>query len=270
MADKKAALVKALQQLGSSYEELSKAQAEVNDAVREYAAAVDKADDPTEVLALFPNAFGNVQYLTNAGSVPAENGDAPKKRGRAAAKEKKVKDPLAPKRPPSAYIEYQNSVREDFRKQYSDLPYSEVLKKIGLVWQGMTEAEKKPWHEITGEKKHKYLADKNDYEQEQGIAPAAAAEPKLPKKRGRKSNAEKAALAAAAAAAADIPVEDSSNKKKKEKVAAPESETDSDDSDEDSEEDDDTSDEEESEASPAPVPVKVEKKDKHKSKKSKH
>lgn len=72
-----------------------------------------------------------------------ENGDASKKRGRGAAKEKKAKDPLAPKRPPSAYIEYQNSVREDFRKQYSDLPYSEVLKKIGLVWQGMTEAEKK-------------------------------------------------------------------------------------------------------------------------------
>lgn len=69
------------------------------------------------------------------------NGDViPKKRGR---KEKKEKDPNAPKRPPSAYIEYQNSVREDFRKQYSDLPYSEVLKKIGLVWQGMTEAEKK-------------------------------------------------------------------------------------------------------------------------------
>ena len=71
-----------------------------------------------------------------------ENGDS-KKRGRGAGKEKKIKDPLAPKRPPSAYIEYQNSVREDFRKQYSDLPYSEVLKKIGLVWQGMTEAEKK-------------------------------------------------------------------------------------------------------------------------------
>ena len=74
--------------------------------------------------------------------MPQENGDS-KKRGRGAGKEKKTKDPLAPKRPPSAYIEYQNSVREDFRKQYSDLPYSEVLKKIGLVWQGMTEAEKK-------------------------------------------------------------------------------------------------------------------------------
>lgn len=156
-----------------------------------------------------------------------------KKRGRP-GKEKKEKDPNAPKRPPSAYIEYQNSVREDFRKQYSDLPYSEVLKKIGLVWQGMTDAEKKvcsfgrappgepeltrfrlqTWHDITEEKKTKYMADKTAYEGENGVAtPAAPVAPKEPKKRGRKSNAEKAALAAAAAAAADIPVEDSKKKK---------------------------------------------------------
>ncbi|GAA5981554.1 hypothetical protein JCM10908_004150 [Rhodotorula pacifica] len=274
MADKKAALVNALRQLGSSFEQLSKAQALANQAVVEYASALEKTeDDPKDYLATFPNIVGDVSYLSNGvAGLPSPGVEVPKKRGRGAAKEKKVKDPLAPRRPPSAYIEYQNSVREDFRKQYSDLPYSEVLKKIGLVWQGMTEAEKKPWHDITGEKKNKYLADKEGYEQEQGILPAPPAAPKEPKKRGRKSNAEKAALAAAAAAAADIPVDDgASSKKKKEKVVAqPESESEDDDSDDDSSDDDSSSSESESEASPVPVPVKAEKKDKHKSKKSKH
>lgn len=43
-------------------------QAEANEAIREYAAAVDKAEDATDVLALFPNMFGSVSYLTKAGT----------------------------------------------------------------------------------------------------------------------------------------------------------------------------------------------------------
>ncbi|POY71248.1 hypothetical protein BMF94_5560 [Rhodotorula taiwanensis] len=277
MADKKAAVVKALQQLGATFKQLSRAQADANEAVLDYANAIDKADDPSELLASFPNMFGDI--ATNPSAARGTNGDViPKKRGR---KEKKEKDPNAPKRPPSAYIEYQNSVREDFRKQYSDLPYSEVLKKIGLVWQGMTEAEKKAWHDITEKKKHQYLADKTAYEGEHGIAPVLPAPPKEPKKRGRKSNAEKAAMAAAAAAAADIPVVDAKKKKSILPGAPgleadfdydsqqPESESDSDDSDDGEDDDEDTSSESESEASPAPVVAPV-KKDKHKSKKAKN
>lgn len=66
--------------------------------------------------------------------------DGKKKRG--PAKEKKVKDPNAPKRPASAYIEYQNAVRDDFRERHNELPYSDVLKKIGESWASMTDEQK--------------------------------------------------------------------------------------------------------------------------------
>lgn len=65
-----------------------------------------------------------------------------KKRVRGPNKEKKVKDPNAPKRPASAYLEYQNSVRDEYRQQFPDMAYSEVLKKIGATWQSMSDAEK--------------------------------------------------------------------------------------------------------------------------------
>lgn len=61
---------------------------------------------------------------------------------RRSTKEKKVKDPNAPKRPASAYLEYQNSCRESFRQQYPDDTYAEVLKKIGQSWQNLSDAEK--------------------------------------------------------------------------------------------------------------------------------
>lgn len=43
-------------------------QAEANEAIREYAAAVDKAEDATDALAVFPNMFGSISYLTKAGT----------------------------------------------------------------------------------------------------------------------------------------------------------------------------------------------------------
>ncbi|GAA5834839.1 hypothetical protein JCM11251_002039 [Rhodosporidiobolus azoricus] len=289
----KAAVVNALQELSSAYGVLKKAQGHAQEAMSKYAAAINNTNDPSGLLAQFPDVLGAAAAaggVAKAGSPDDVDGEN-KKRKRGPNKEKKAKDPNAPKRPPSAYIEYQNSVRDEFRRQYADLPYSEVLKKIGLVWQGMSESDKKPWQDITDEKKVAYTEKKADYDAEHGGQPPATPvatqeeKPYTGKKRGRKSNAEKAAIAAAEQAAkagttsGDIPVEDPKKEKKAKattpakKVAAPTAEESDDDeesdSDEEDSEEDSEEDESESEPEPEPEPVKA-KKDKHKAKKSKH
>ncbi|GAA5875896.1 hypothetical protein JCM16303_004035 [Sporobolomyces ruberrimus] len=320
MADKRQAVVTALRGLAHSFGELSKAHRTAQSAIHEYSVEIEHSEQPATILNNFPALFGNLEAFdttstTGSKAKPASSSkskatvatiaeeateeDGKKKRG--PAKEKKVKDPNAPKRPASAYIEYQNAVRDDFRERHNELPYSDVLKKIGESWASMTDEQKQPYNDIMERKKSTYLVSKKAYETEHGIvaptpAPAAAAsgEPKeyTGKKRGRKSNAERALIAAAAATEAgrgvspssaaapassskqqaDIPVDAPSTAKK----AAEESDDDSEDSD-DSEDDDSDDDDDSSEASeptppPVVVPAKKDKKakgDKHKSKKSK-
>lgn len=69
--------------------------------------------------------------------------DEPAEPATKAKKEKKIKDPNAPKRPPSAYIEFQNNVRAKFREADPELSYAEVLRKIAAVWGTMSDDEKK-------------------------------------------------------------------------------------------------------------------------------
>lgn len=58
-------------------------------------------------------------------------------------KAKKIKDPNAPKRPASAYLEFQNAVRAQFREADPNLAYSEVLRKIADTWSHMSADDKK-------------------------------------------------------------------------------------------------------------------------------
>jgi hypothetical protein len=73
---------------------------------------------------------------------PASVAATEKKTRKRARKTPKVKDPNAPKRPPSSYLEFQKAVIDDFREQYPELKYQHVMKKIGAAWQGMTDEEK--------------------------------------------------------------------------------------------------------------------------------
>ena len=65
------------------------------------------------------------------------------KKAKKEKKEKKIKDPLAPKRPPSAYLEFQNSVRTQYREAEPETSYQDILRKISSVWSDMPEGEKK-------------------------------------------------------------------------------------------------------------------------------
>jgi hypothetical protein len=67
-----------------------------------------------------------------------------KEEKKALRKERKAnRDPNAPKRPPSAYLLFQNEIREDMRQRYKDLTYSDVLGKISEAWKALTEEQRK-------------------------------------------------------------------------------------------------------------------------------
>ncbi|EKD02756.1 nonhistone protein 6 [Trichosporon asahii var. asahii CBS 8904] len=65
-------------------------------------------------------------------------------------KEKKPKDPNAPKRPPSAYLLFQNDIREEIRQAHPGMPYKEVLSVIANRWKDLDEpARKDAYNEAT-------------------------------------------------------------------------------------------------------------------------
>ncbi|GAA5932364.1 hypothetical protein JCM3775_001203 [Rhodotorula graminis] len=215
-AQKKTAVVNAIQHVASLHKELAKAHKQATVAVLEYAAELEESGADKSALATFPSLFpldeGVVPKKRGRKSVAGEDGDEVDGKKRRAPKEKKVKDPNAPKRPASAYLEYQNSVRDDFRTKYPNDTYAEILKRIGQTWQNLPEDEKAPWHAMTAGKTAMYLDAKSEYEKTDPTkvspaeqdAVAIATEPKA--KRPRKSEA-----------AADIPV-DATPKDKKAKT----------------------------------------------------
>ncbi|ORY69302.1 hypothetical protein BCR35DRAFT_308105 [Leucosporidium creatinivorum] len=293
----------AKQKVIAAYVELAQVLTKASVAITDYATAINVASEPANIAHLVANPpllpfFG----ASAAGALKADSdeevGDG-KKRKRE-KKAKKVKDPNAPKRPASAYLEFQNAVRAQFREADPALPYSEVLRKIADTWSHMSVDDKKHWNDITAAKTVEWEAAKAAYHPAEGAAdiPVASAasgstttvgkdgKEYTGKKRGRKSNAEKAALAAAGGdagvlqALAAEPSKKKSKKEEKEKVVvkAPSSDEDEDDSSDESSSDeddsDDDSDEEEEEEVPAPKPSKSNgkkesKSEKPKSKKSK-
>lgn len=73
----------------------------------------------------------NDRSVVRAGSIDPETGKKKrKKRG-----EGKVKDPNAPKRPMSAYLAWTGDNRASIKEQFPDLPYADLTKKMGEIWQ---------------------------------------------------------------------------------------------------------------------------------------
>ncbi|KDE09608.1 hypothetical protein MVLG_00015 [Microbotryum lychnidis-dioicae p1A1 Lamole] len=287
------------QALANAYVELASSLTRAANAADSYARELGVAATPAQLEALVANPpnlpFYGAKHGSKAaaGSDDEEDGEGKSKKK---LKVKKVKDPNAPKRPASAYIEFQNSVREKFRTAAPEATYQEILRQISGIWQAMPDAEKKHWNDITAEKTLEYEEAKKHYKPVEG-AEAVAALPAVitvgkdgkeytGKKRGRKSNAEKAAEAAhglvdtngnidvatggiLASGSGDKKKTSKSSRKQKDAAPAP-SES------EESEADSDDSSEEEEEVAPPPKKSPVSKKgkalpeEKPKSKKSKH
>ncbi|EUC64980.1 HMG (high mobility group) box protein [Rhizoctonia solani AG-3 Rhs1AP] len=70
-----------------------------------------------------------------------------------ARKEKKPKDPNAPKQPPPAYIVYQNEIRESMRSRFPTHSPTELVKEIAATWKTLPNSERQRYKDYaTGEK----------------------------------------------------------------------------------------------------------------------
>lgn len=231
----------------TAYSELSQALVKTSAAISDFTHLLAATTNPNEVAALMEGVPAQLPFFA---SITGKSSEAPAEKGKKAKKEKKIKDPNAPKRPPSAYLEFQNSVRAKFRDEEPNLSYQDVLRKISAVWSGMPDDEKKLWQDITSEKSATYEKDKATYEAEHppeagdatmtditvdGATPAKTlgkdGKEYTGKKRGRKSAADKLREADEALGATDsatlqaiaLAVENTpkDKKKKDKKEAAP-------------------------------------------------
>merc|ERR1711934_900014 len=81
--------------------------------------------------------------VRNKGEALEKGGPAKKK----AKKEKKVKDPLAPKKPATAYLLFFHSMKAEVMASKPELTYKEVMTEMGRVWnQELVEEQKAPFH----------------------------------------------------------------------------------------------------------------------------
>ncbi|KAL5488366.1 hypothetical protein ACEPAI_6474 [Sanghuangporus weigelae] len=151
-----------------------------------------------------------------------------KRRRRRAPGEKKERDPNMPKRPPSAYLLFQNEVREEMKKLYPDLPYIEVLNKISERWSNMNDEQKKMYIDATNKMRAKFGVDKAAYDASvlsgTNAAPGSAPTPAAP-----------AATALVVPPPASVPVARPIPAAAPAPAPAADSDSDSDDDDEDSE-----------------------------------
>ncbi|KAK0541585.1 hypothetical protein OC835_000053 [Tilletia horrida] len=98
---------------------------------------------------------------TNA--VAGGGGAAGEKKGRRSNKGKKERDPNAPKRPPSAYILFQNDVRDTTRREVPDMSYAGVLGKISTMWKALSDEERNAYTERRKKLMSEYSVLKKQY-----------------------------------------------------------------------------------------------------------
>ncbi|KJA21704.1 hypothetical protein HYPSUDRAFT_41851 [Hypholoma sublateritium FD-334 SS-4] len=98
--------------------------------------------------------------LNGKGKAHATDDDGPKKRKR----NTKPKDPNAPKRPASSYINFQNAVRGELKKLHPDLSNAELLSKISDLWKDLPASEKEVYNQQMRDQKVEYAALKEAYD----------------------------------------------------------------------------------------------------------
>lgn len=161
---------------------------------------------------------------------------------------KKLKDPDAPRRPASAYIIFQNEVRDKVKHANPGVPYSEILRQISEQWKALgdenqrafkdkADAAMAAWRENAAEyTKHKEddattAATLNNINDSMAVDPmeAAAIQAALtakPKKDKKAPSSKKDSSAKAAAAAPVVPAsvpEPAPSKKESKKDTKPKS-----------------------------------------------
>ena len=102
-------------------------------------------------------------FIEPAAAEEAMNGrkrKAPVEGEEGGKRKRKLKDPNAPKRPPSSYILYQNEIRQQIKKEHPEMTNSELLAFISKQWAEMDESEKARYNNMCAAAKESYTRDK--------------------------------------------------------------------------------------------------------------
>ncbi|KAJ8348517.1 hypothetical protein SKAU_G00271060 [Synaphobranchus kaupii] len=87
---------------------------------------------------------------------------------------KKKKDPNAPKRPPSGFFLFSSDHRPKIKAQHPNLGIGDVAKKLGEMWNNLTDSNKQPYLLKANKLKDKYQKDVADYKSKGKVGGAAA------------------------------------------------------------------------------------------------
>jgi hypothetical protein len=111
---------------------------------------------------------------------------------KAPSKEKKTKDPNAPKRPKSSYLFFCDEMRAQIKSDNPDFKAVEVTKELGRLWKELGEEDKKPYEKKAKKAKKNYDSQMESYVRpsEEELQALADAKPKRARK-GSKEGKEK-------------------------------------------------------------------------------
>lgn len=134
-----------ISQMIDSFVQVGQAMRTCADTVQAFADASALAN-PTDIGSLLSILAAGHSLATNiSGSAPSAGGleqsfeeDAKDKKKRKRA----LKDPNAPKRPVTAYLQFQNEVKNEVQDQHRDKSYKDILRLVAEKWKGLDDGIK--------------------------------------------------------------------------------------------------------------------------------
>jgi hypothetical protein len=97
-------------------------------------------------------------------------------------KNKKVKDPNAPKRALSAWIIFTTEQRPKFKADNPDKTPTELTTLMSQEWRNMTDEDKKKYTDLAVVDKERYMKEKEEYESNSESSESSDSESEKPKK----------------------------------------------------------------------------------------
>ena len=84
-------------------------------------------------------------------------------------KNKKEKDPAAPKRPKSSYIIFCGAKRDEIKKKNPNMKATEITSKLGEMWKTLNDKQKQKYIDEANKEKERYQEEMNDYVPSEGF-----------------------------------------------------------------------------------------------------
>ncbi|KAJ8416567.1 hypothetical protein AAFF_G00358550 [Aldrovandia affinis] len=99
------------------------------------------------------------------------------------SKKRKMKDPNAPKRPPSAFFLFCSEHRATLKGEYPGITIGEIAKKLGEMWAKQSPKDKIPFEQKAGKLKEKYEKDAAAYRGKTDAGKKGPGRPVVPAKK---------------------------------------------------------------------------------------